>query len=177
MSGSAPASASHWLARCGIVAGGLLVASVVAFAGALGGLGLASPPHSAALTRGATAVAVPSAVPNFTIAQIGAVAEAAGFRGSALVMAIAVALAESGGDPTATDHDQNGTVDRGLWQINSVHSQFSAACDYDPRCAAGAAFSISSGGTNWQPWVTYENGAEIPFLPAAASFVKEAKAP
>ncbi len=86
-------------------------------------------------------------------------------------MAIAIALAESGGDPTATDHDANGTVDRGLWQINSVHTQFSASCDYDPRCGAGAAFSISAGGTDWEPWTTYQNGAEIPFLPAAVSWV------
>jgi len=61
-------------------------------------------------------------------------------------MAIAVALAESNGNPDAIDHDGNGTVDRGLWQINSVHTQFSPACDYDPLCAAKAAFSISAGG-------------------------------
>jgi|GEM_PF-4939469 len=106
-----------------------------------------------------------------SVAQIGTFAQSAGFSGSSLVTAIAVAMAESGGDPSATDHDSNGTTDRGLWQINSVHTQYSAACDYDPSCSAKAAFEISDGGRNWQPWVTYQNGAEIPFLSEALAWV------
>lgn len=107
------------------------------------------------------------------VAQIGALAEAAGFQGNALAMAIAIALAESGGNPAATDHDANGTVDRGLWQINSVNSEFSAACDYDPACSASAAYSISDGGRSWSAWVTYDRGEEIPFLPAALAWVSQ----
>ena len=107
-----------------------------------------------------------------TLAQIGEVAEQAGFSGEALSMAIAVALAESGGDPSATDHDANGTVDRGLWQINSVHRAFTAACDYNPSCAAGAAYAISRAGRDWSPWVTYQRGEEIPYLPAALSWLE-----
>ena len=72
------------------------------------------------------------------------------------------------------DFDGNGTVDRGLWQINSVHTQFSPACDYDTLCAAKAAFSISAEGTDWEPWVTYQHGAEIPFLPEATAYVESA---
>ena len=32
-----------------------------------------------------------------------------------------IAMGESGGNPRATNQNTNGTVDRGLWQINSVH--------------------------------------------------------
>jgi Lysozyme like domain len=117
--------------------------------------------------------AAPPSAGRLTVAEIGTYAGSAGFSGSSLVMAIAVALAESGGDPSATDHDRNGTTDRGLWQINSIHTQYSATCDYDPSCAARAAFEISDGGHNWQPWVTYQNGAEIPFISEALAWVDQ----
>ena len=129
----------------------------------------------AGLSTGAAAVlgvsGGPSETGRLTVAEIGTAAEGAGFRGPSLAMAIAVALAESGGDPGATDHDTNGTVDRGLWQINSVHRTYSAACDYDPACAASAAYAISGGGTNWSAWVTFEHGEEIAYLPAAVDWV------
>jgi len=135
----------------------------------------------AAVSGGASALGVPGGlsmaiagpVPagSLGVAQIGAEAAAAGFRGAGLAMAIAVALAESSGDPAATDYDANGTIDRGLWQINSVHAAYSPACDYDPACAAGAAYAISDAGANWTPWVTYDHGAEIAYLPAATAWV------
>jgi len=115
--------------------------------------------------------APPPAAGRMSVAQIGTYASAAGFSGSGLVMAIAVSMAESGGDPAATDHDSNGTVDRGLWQINSIHSSYSAACDYDPACAASAAYESSDHGSNWSPWVTYQRGEEIPYIQAALAWV------
>lgn len=176
---AASPSTARTVAKIGAALGGLVVAGIVALAGALGGalndpgLGIASG-SAATLAAGGSAVVVPGGGPDLTVAQIGTVAAAAGFSGSGLVMAIAVALAESGGNPTATNLDSNGTVDRGVWQINSVHAEYSASCDYKPSCAAGAAFSISAGGTNWGAWVTYQHGAEIPFLPVAVSFVEGA---
>lgn len=41
---------------------------------------------------------------------------------SFLDTAIAVALAESGGNTGATNKNQNGSSDYGLWQINSIHA-------------------------------------------------------
>ncbi len=149
---------------------GLVLFAAVVVVGGLGGIGTAlsgAGGSAASITAGATAAALPSGGHDLSIAAIGAVAERAGFSGSSLAMAIAVALAESGGDPQATDFDSNGTVDRGLWQINSVHTQYSADCDDDPPCAASAAFAISAGGTDWDAWVTYQRGAEIPYLPEA----------
>ena len=64
-------------------------------------------------------------------------------------IAAAVALAESGGKPDAINTNRNGSVDRGLWQINSVHGKQSTV---DPVNNAKAAVAISKGGTDWRPW-------------------------
>lgn len=88
-------------------------------------------------------------------AQVG---QRAGFRDDSLVTAVAVALAESSCIPSATNSNTNGSIDRGLWQINSIHTQYSITCVFDPQCNAGAAWEISAHGTNWQPWTTYNNG-------------------
>lgn len=80
----------------------------------------------------------------------------AGGNPSYALIASAIAMAESGGNSGATDNDSNGTVDRGLWQINSVHGSLST---YNPVANARAAIQISNNGTNWTPWVTYNTGA------------------
>lgn len=76
-------------------------------------------------------------------------------------IAAAVALAESGGNPNAKNLNSNGTIDRGLWQINSIHG---ARSTFDPGKNADGAVAISSGGRNWRPWVTYNTGAYRKFL-------------
>lgn len=76
-------------------------------------------------------------------------------------IAAAVALAESGGNPNAIGHNTDGSVDRGLWQINSVHGSLSTT---DITANAKAAISISNNGTNWQPWTTFKSGAYLKFL-------------
>ena len=97
--------------------------------------------------------------------QIAQYAAKGGFSGSGIVTAIAVALAESGGNPAAQGVNRNAqgkvtSIDRGLWQINSVyHSEVSDSCAFNPSCAAGQAFRISGQGANWTPWSTYTNGA------------------
>jgi len=98
------------------------------------------------------------------------ICEQAGFRGDALDTAVAVALAESGGRANA--HNPNaGTGDNsyGLFQINMIGSmgparlqQFGLKSNedlFDPLTNAKAAFAISNGGRNWQPWTTYTGGA------------------
>jgi hypothetical protein len=96
-------------------------------------------------------------------AQVGS---RAGFRGGALVTAVAVALAESGCNPGAAGRNgptsgcPNGSLDRGLWQINDCyHRDVTDACAYDAQCNANAAYRISSQGTNWNPWTTFRTGA------------------
>jgi hypothetical protein len=77
-------------------------------------------------------------------------------------MAVAICLAESGGNPHATNvnSDSHHSVDRGLWQINNYwHSEVSDTCAFSASCNAKAAKRISSDGSNWTPWATYNGGA------------------
>lgn len=63
--------------------------------------------------------------------------------------AAAVALAESSGNPQASHTNSSGSVDRGLWQINSIHGALSS---FDPLANARAAVAISKNGATWEPW-------------------------
>ncbi|MFV2110531.1 transglycosylase SLT domain-containing protein [Micromonospora sp. LOL_015] len=108
-------------------------------------------------------------------AQVG---YAAGFRGSPLVTAVAVAMAESSCNPSAVGSNgptagcPYGSLDRGLWQINNCyHPTVTDACAYDAQCNANAAYNISSGGSNWQPWSTYNSGVYANHLSAAQAAV------
>jgi hypothetical protein len=101
---------------------------------------------------------------HFTYAQLEGIWVMAGGNPTQAGVAAAVATAESGGNSTATNNNSNGTVDRGLWQINSVHGSMST---YDVMGNARAAVSISGNGSNWHAWVTFNNGAYRQFLQAA----------
>jgi hypothetical protein len=70
-------------------------------------------------------------------------------------------MAESGGRSDASNKNTDGSVDRGLWQINSVHGPKST---FDPIANVKSAIAISSGGKNWSPWVTYKTGAFRKYL-------------
>jgi len=99
-------------------------------------------------------------------------AETAGIPRSQLATAVAIAMAESGFNPNATNVNTNGSTDRGLWQINNfAHPDVSDACAFDPSCNAEAMASISSGGTNWTPWMTYDSGAYRQYLLSAQQLV------
>ena len=73
-----------------------------------------------------------------------------------IVLAVAIALAESSCSPGATYTNPDGCVDRGLWQIDScAWPNVSNACAYQIQCNADAARNISAKGTDWCPWSTY----------------------
>jgi hypothetical protein len=92
--------------------------------------------------------------------DIAKAAVAAGFRGTSVATAVAVALAESGGDPTQRNTNTDGSIDRGLWQINNkAHPDVTDAEADNPATAAKAAYKISQGGRSWRPWVAYTNGS------------------
>jgi hypothetical protein len=83
-----------------------------------------------------------------------------------IVVAVAIGLAESSCNPSAqgsngpTSGCPSGSVDRGLWQVNSCyHAEVSNACAYQVQCNADAAFKISAKGYDWTPWSTYNSGA------------------
>jgi hypothetical protein len=81
-------------------------------------------------------------------------------------------MAESGGNPSArnVNSDSHHSVDRGLWQVNNYwHPEVSDSCAFSSGCNAKAALKISSGGSNWSPWATYNGGAYKSHLSAARS--------
>jgi hypothetical protein len=121
----------------------------------------AAPHGTAAATATATAAAATATATagngELGCQQLEALWEQAGGPVSAASLAAEVARAESGGRPGAANHNTNGTVDRGLWQINSI---WGAESTYNALANAKAAVSISRDGTNWSPWVTYQHGLE-----------------
>lgn len=108
---------------------------------------------------------------SYSFDQIEQIWKDAGGNPAYAAMAAAVAMAESGGNPNSTNNNSNGTVDRGLWQINSIHGSQST---YDVQANARAAVSISSNGTNWKPWCSAwsNNACGGTFLGAGAHVLK-----
>ncbi len=101
-----------------------------------------------------------------TYAQLQQLWITAGGNPQVAPMAAAIAMAESGGNDVTSKPNTNGTVDRGYWQINSVHGSQSSL---DPMVNARAAVSISNNGTNWNPWTTFKTGAYRKFLGGAST--------
>jgi hypothetical protein len=114
-------------------------------------------------------------------AQIAEYAHDAGFRGQDLTVAVAVALAESGGDPKAHNPVPPDNS-YGLWQINMIGSLGPARRDqfeldsnrelFDPEENAKAAWAISGRGNSFQPWTTYTSGAYEQYLDDARRGVR-----
>jgi len=136
----------------------------VAAVSACGGAGLhaAAPPASGGQPQSGV----------ISPAQIAQYAAAAGFTGEDLVIAVAVALAESGGrvDADNTGLNRDGSTDYGLWQINSVHraTGFDPSRAFDPTYnAAWARTVFMNAGASWTPWTTYNNGAYQRHMDAA----------
>ena len=93
--------------------------------------------------------------------EIGQAAVAAGFPADQIPMAVAVALAESGGRPDATNKNRNGSTDYGLWQINSIHGGLLREGSWaNPADNAKMAYKVwSQAGKSWRPWVAFKTGA------------------
>ena len=101
--------------------------------------------------------------------QIAGYAQQAGFTGSSLTTAVAIALAES--QPSGNTQSYNpeiaagtpvGSGSRGLWQIYGyVHPQYNNDSLYDPLTNARAAYAISQQGHNFNAWSTYTNGSYL----------------
>lgn len=77
-------------------------------------------------------------------------------------VAAAVAMAESGGRSDATNaSNSNGSIDRGLFQINSIHG---ANSTYDLATNVRYAIQLSKNGNDWSPWTVYKSGAYRKYL-------------
>ena len=103
-----------------------------------------------------------------TPVQLAAYAGSGGFTGGAMATMVAICLAESSGNTLDYNVYRDGSVDRGVCQINNAyHPEVSDACAYDPGCALKAAYTISNHGTNFGAWTTYTSGAYRQFLTIA----------
>lgn len=73
---------------------------------------------------------------------------------------VAIAKAESGMNPKAINHNRNGSVDRGLFQINSIHGFVNLE---DPKTNIESAKKVyeKQGIT---AWAAYNNGSYKQFL-------------
>jgi Lysozyme like domain len=115
--------------------------------------------HGSARAAGSVASGAALSVPGggtLSCSGLEALWESAGGSPGTAFMAAEIARAESGGRQDATDDNPNGTVDRGYWQVNSIHGALST---YDAAGNARAAVELSGDGTNWGPWVTYQTGS------------------
>ncbi len=148
----------------------LLGLQVVLLAAVVGTIGGGPDPVLPVAARGAPGLAVAAAQ--------------AGFTGQGLRLAVAVGLAESGGNPTArgpnppTPGCPAGSLDRGAWQLNNCyHPEVSDACADDLGCAARETYRISAAGSDWSEWTTYTSGAYRAQLPAADQALATLAAP
>lgn len=99
-------------------------------------------------------------------------AAAAGFAGGDLSTAVAIALAESSGNPNAYNPETKaaggtpaGKGSYGLWQIYlRDHPEFSGADLYDPQTNAMAAYSLYVRAGGFRDWATYTAGTYQKYL-------------
>lgn len=97
-------------------------------------------------------------------------AQQSGFTGQALNIIVAIAQAESGLNTQATNTNSDGSVDRGILQINDrAHPEVSSTCAFDPACSFQQGYRISSNGTNFNPWSTYTSGAYLKYMSSSTS--------
>lgn len=96
--------------------------------------------------------------------QLASVARYGGFSLEESKVAVAIMLAESGGDPAAVNRNRNGSIDRGVFQINSIHGAKFPGNLHDPLYNATAARAIFLDAKGWSPWSTYKSGAYKQFL-------------
>ena len=84
-----------------------------------------------------------------------------GWRKAELVRAVAVMTAESARYIRAYNVNTNGSIDRGLFQINSIHG---TCCTFDAIKNARCAFKLYQE-QGFKPWVAYNSGAYKKFMP------------
>lgn len=116
--------------------------------------------------------------------QIAGLAAAQGLSGRALVVAVAVALAESDGDasingPNVTTNWGNGpfrTHAVGLWQILLGPGRPNEVALRNPTTNALWMKKLSSGGKNWVPWEAYTNGRYLRYWTRAQKAAKNPSA-
>ena len=117
---------------------------------------------------------LPASLPSDTPAVVAArAAQAAGWTGTALVEAVAVAGAESGWDPTARNPSSTA---RGMWQVMLSYHQtkFQGADWRDPTANARVAKMIYDAAGGWSPWAVWTSNAYQAYMARAQQAVAQA---
>jgi len=121
---------------------------------------------------------------NLTVSQIAGLAANAGFSGNDLATAVAVAMAESQGNPQAYNPEKaagaaQGQGSFGLWQIYlAAHPEFASENLLDPQINAAAAFAVySNAGNSFHPWTTFTSGTYQAYMGAVVDFLNASAAP
>jgi Lysozyme like domain len=123
---------------------------------------------------GCPQIGCPTVTPGrFSFSQLVNLAQSAGFNASDAITAAAIAIAESGGNPSAYNPEiaasaPCGLGSYGLWQIYlNAHPEFTGQNLYDPSINAQAAFSVWKGaGNSFSPWSTFKSGVYSTYLPS-----------
>lgn len=92
-----------------------------------------------------------------------------------VVTATAIAIAENRTlKVNATNRNSDGSIDRGIWQINSVHKQFDAQrLLSDPVYNGQAAYEVyREAGNSFRPWTTFKKRLHVRHLPKARRAAK-----
>jgi hypothetical protein len=118
---------------------------------------------------GSAGIAAPIMTTRLTATQIAAYAQAAGFDGEDLIIAVAVALGESSGNPVARNQNPPREDSIGLWQINVLaHPEYSYEFLIDPQNNANAAYNVYlAAGGSFQPWGAFTNNSYAKYLDTA----------
>jgi len=111
---------------------------------------------------------------NLTDSMRAQLAVTVGFPATEIARAVAVSIAEDGsGDPTVEHRNVNGSIDYGLWQINSIHG-FPVSQLKEPLGNAQAAKKVwDQAGGSWKPWSTFMSGAYLAFMPRGQAAAKD----
>lgn len=102
-----------------------------------------------------------------TMEEIVGIARQAGFTGSDVATAAAIAYAESSGWVDAIGGpNTDDSYDLGLWQVNNdAHPSYDEeSLLSNPSYTATAAFEIFTDATDFSPWVTFDTGAHEKYL-------------
>jgi hypothetical protein len=111
---------------------------------------------------------------NLTASQIAQYAATAGWSGADLAIAIAVAQAESDGNPQAVGDISLAPLrgpSKGLWQVNigsNANPQYANDNLFDPQTNANDAYEIYlNAGSSFSPWSTFTGGQYQTYLAGA----------
>lgn len=99
---------------------------------------------------------------NLSQADVIRLARGAGFSETEIPIAVTIAYFESSFNPNATNHNTNGSTDKGLWQINDTANADIIAQNggnpFDPASNAAMAHAVYKR-QGWSAWTVYNRQA------------------